>query len=96
MSSYFILVKGVIRGFGLKGFIYEKMRIRKLRGFIEDIDSDEILVCIENADHMNINEIVNEIKNEMPYVIISDIDVFPVDSCNPRYSDIDIIEKDYG
>ncbi|MEM0027280.1 MAG: acylphosphatase [Ignisphaera sp.] len=95
MGSYFILIKGFIRGFGLKGLLYEKMRIKKLHGFIEDIDSDEILVCVENADRMDINEIIDEIKNEMPYVIINSIDVFSIDSCSPRHEDIDIIEKDY-
>ena len=92
-QSYLILVKGVLRGFGFKGFIYEKMSEKRLAGFIEDLDIDEIIICVEGPEE-SVAQLVNEIKAGIPYVIIDSIEVYNIDSCNTDGHTISIIPKD--
>jgi hydrogenase maturation factor HypF (carbamoyltransferase family) len=96
MPAMVIIVRGVLRGFGVRGYIYEQMRMRRLKGFIEDLDINELLVCVE-GDAEAITSLVNALRKMAIPAIISDIETYETDDCYHEQADgdIEIIVKDF-
>jgi|UniRef100_A0A7J3Z6I4 Hydrogenase maturation factor len=95
VRTYLIIVRGVLRGFGIRGYAYEKMMLKGLRGFIEDLDSNELLLCVSGPE-TSLNEFIVELKNALPFVIISDIEVYEFEGClHQGDEDISLIVKDF-
>lgn len=96
MVAMFIIVRGVLRGFGVRSYIYEQMRVRELKGFIEDLDINELLICVEG----NVEAVMGLVDalRKMPIpAIVSDIETYETDSCYHEQADdsVEIIVKDF-
>jgi hydrogenase maturation factor HypF (carbamoyltransferase family) len=95
MRTYLIIIRGVLRGFGIRGYIYERMVIKGLRGIIEDLEPNEILLCINGSENA-LNEFIEELKKCTPFAIINDVEVYEFEECLPQEGeDISIIVKSF-
>jgi acylphosphatase len=93
--TYLVIIRGVLRGFGIRGYIYEKMMMKKLSGFIEDLNLDEILVCVSGLEN-SVHEFIDELRNLALFAVINDVEVYEFEEClHNEEEGVSLIVKDF-